>query len=319
MRRVLLIDSDNLAHRAFYATYRGEGAPLMAHAGFPTNAIATWSSMLATLIAQADPSRVVFGLEGGSAFRRAFYPDYKRNRNEKPKALLQQLPVIESIIRGSGAEYLYVPNEECDDVLMSFAESARGLSDIEILVASEDKDFSQIVGDNIYQLKPGKAGQWSRQDSISIKESYDVGPSEFALYLALVGDTADNIPGIDGIGPGTASKFLNDAPTLETLAQRVSTKKKWPIEKATEQIEWNLRLTTFHAVDEVEPQRGADVGSVISKLSDLNCAHAVKVWKRMDERFGRERAESIATAQSPLAPSLPVPKRQNAVQGTLCL
>lgn len=324
MQRILLIDSDNLAHRAFYATYRGPGAPILQHDGFPTNAIATWSSMLAALIAQADPSRVIFGLEGGASYRRGLFAGYKATRSEKPEALRRQLPVIEQIVRNSGVEFLHCEGEETDDVLMTFAHDNTGLAGVELLVGSEDKDFGQIVCRNVYQLKPAGGGQWTRIDSAGVKEALGVESSQVATYLAMVGDSSDNIPGIEQIGPGTAAKFLADHPTTEVLIERIAAKKKWPQERARSELEFNLKLTTFRHVANQSISRGTSIDSVLDQLQQLNCQTAFRIWRRMHERFvgcptvATPRGASSTPMRTPLR-SATAEKRLAEVQGELLL
>lgn len=301
MRRILLVDSDNLAHRAFYATYRGAAAPVMSHEGFPTNAIVTWSNMLASLIAQVDPCRVIFGLEGKPVFRRAIYPDYKANREEKPKALSEQLPLINKIVRDSGVEFLYSPEDECDDSLMAFAHASRGLAGTEILIASGDKDFGQVVGGNVYQLKPVKGGQWGRFDAPAIKEAFGVEATQIALFIALMGDSVDNIPGFTGIGPGTAGKILADAPAMDAVIARVAKKTKLSEEQVGIDLARNVTLTTFRDLQTNLTMRGDLLPDVLGELGRLNCTHAVKIWRRMGERFGANPVASEAATLAPVA------------------
>lgn len=315
---ILLIDTDNLSHIAFYATYRGEAAPVMSCGGFPTNAIATWSSMLATLISQVNPTRVIFGLEGGSDFRRSLLPNYKASRTAKPEALQKQLPEITEIVRNSGVQYLYTRGEEADDVIMSFANRSRGLDGVEILIASRDKDFGQVVGDNVFQLRPAGSGVWDRFDAPRLTETMGVTPSQVALYLALTGDDVDDIPGIEGVGPVTATKLLAGNPSLTELAARLAEKKKWTQEAAMEQVSFNLRLTTFRDLPDSMPTRGASPESVLDRLDQLECRQARKIWLRMVERFGPE-SKAAAKPETPRAPVEipPAPKAERVAQTEL--
>jgi DNA polymerase-1 len=284
--RILLVDTDNLSHRAFFAPCHGPAGTVMSYTGTPTNAIVTFSNLLATLIAQVDPARVVFGLEGGCAFRRAIYPEYKAHRPEKPLALRQQLPVIDGLIRQSGVEFLVSDGDECDDVVMSYAHHLRGVADTEVLMATGDKDYSQAVGEYVFLLKPCGGGAWERFDTERVAKEYDVQPNQFAQYLALVGDTVDNIPGVEGVGPGRAVALLAGNPSIDELISRISMKRKMPIDKARTALELSLKLSAFRDIPALVSARGAAPDAAIEVLEQLNCMRAAKIWRRMVERFG---------------------------------
>jgi DNA polymerase-1 len=300
--RILLIDTNNLACRAFYATYR-PGGPVQSHGDIATNAISKWSSMLDTLIDQAEPDRVIFGLDCGSDYRRSFFPAYKATRDEKPKGLRQQLPIIADIVRHAGLEFVAVDGEECDDALMTLAAMARGRTS-EVFIATNDKDYSQIVGGNIFLLEPN-GGQWTRADAGDVAREYGVPPADFAAYLAMIGDDTDNIPGIEGIGPANAVRLLANCGGTENLAMRIAARAKWAPERATDELALNLKLTTYRRIPELTVRRGAEPDAIFERLQQLCCMQALRTWKSLVGRFG----------PTPISVVVPVEQTELALTG----
>lgn len=214
MSRLLLIDGFNLAYRCFFAT-----PELTRSDGFPTNALHGWVKSLWRLIDQEKPVHtVVFFDLGGSADRLALHPEYKAQRKEMPEALDKQIPHLKSITRLLGIATIEQFGVESDDLLASFAVQ-KAADGFEILIVSSDKDFAQIVNDKIQILLPPPSAQpklgWRRLDSAAVLDKFGVPPQQIVDYLALIGDTSDNIPGITGVGPKTAVKWLQSYGNVE--------------------------------------------------------------------------------------------------------
>ncbi|MDR1789533.1 MAG: 5'-3' exonuclease [Opitutaceae bacterium] len=207
MGKHLLIDGHNLAYRCYYAI-----AALSRSDGFPTNALHGWAKSVRRLLEQERPvaTRVFFDL-GGSEERRALHADYKAQRKEMPEALARQIPFLKELSLALGCGVVEERGVESDDLLASAAVALAGEGD-EVRIASSDKDFAQIVGGNIRILLPpppggAKAG-WRVLDAAGVEEKFGVPPRQIADYLALVGDASDNIPGVPGVGPKTAARWL---------------------------------------------------------------------------------------------------------------
>lgn len=311
-----MVDWDNLVSRAFYATYRGANSPVLNHASFPTNAIATSAKMLRNVISLVKPTRVILALDGGSAYRRGFFPEYKAKRKPKPEYLTQQLPVTYSIVKDAGVEFLHRDGEEGDDLIMTLANRAKGLRGVEVFVASHDKDFSQVVAENIIWLRP-ETGGWERVDSAGVVAKFGVPPSMMVSYLAMVKDVADNTPGIAGIGPVNAVRLLADSPSFEVLSARVAEEKGWPLERATTELALNHKLIRFHEIAGLATEHGANLDGAIEKLEQLDCMEAVGIWRRIVEDFGGSRRPAPPPASpSPAAAAAP-PVKPKTVQSEL--
>jgi DNA polymerase-1 len=168
---------------------------------------------------QENPAAtLVFFDLGGAQDRLTLLPEYKAHREEMPEALVKQLPYIKAVTRAMGLVGVEKAGVESDDLVASQAVhlAAQGH---EVLIVSSDKDFAQIVGDRIKLLLPPPSANprlgWRRLDAAGVAEKFGVPPPQIPDYLALVGDASDNIPGIEGVGPKTAAKWLNEFGSLD--------------------------------------------------------------------------------------------------------
>ncbi len=249
MAKWLLVDGFNLAYRCFFAI------PELARAdGFPTNALHGWVKSIWRLSDQEKPDgSIVFFDLGGAQDRLALHPEYKANREEMPEPLSKQIPIIKELTRAMGLWGVEVDGVESDDLLASHAWSLAKRGD-EVLIVSSDKDFAQIVGERIKMMLPPPTANpklgWRILDEAGVCGKFGVAPSKIADYLALVGDTSDNIPGLDGVGPKTASKWLAAHGTLEGViaaADRITPERfRAPLAAAAERLRVNLKITTLN-------------------------------------------------------------------------
>jgi DNA polymerase I len=249
MAKWLLVDGFNLAYRCFFAI------PELTRAdGFPTNALHGWVKSLWRLSDQEKPNgTLVFFDLGGAQDRLALHPEYKAHREDMPEALERQLPVIKEMTRAMGLVGIEQEGVESDDLLASHAMTLSRRGD-EVLIVSSDKDFAQIVGDRIRIMLPPPTANpklgWRLMDEAGVVEKFGVPPARIADYLALVGDTSDNIPGLAGVGPKTASKWLSEFGSLEGVlaaADRLSPERfRVALASSADRLRLNLRITTLN-------------------------------------------------------------------------
>jgi DNA polymerase-1 len=249
MAKWLLVDGFNLAYRCFFAI------PELTRAdGFPTNALHGWVNSLWRLEDQEKPGgTLVFFDLGGAQDRLALHPEYKAHREEMPEPLSKQIDVIKELTRAMGLWAIEVDGVESDDLLASHACALARQGD-EVLIVSSDKDFAQIVGERIKMMLPPPTANpklgWRILDAVGVAEKYGVPPSQIADYLALVGDTSDNIPGLAGVGPKTASKWLAEHGSLEGViaaADRISPERfRAPLAASVDRLRMNLKITTLN-------------------------------------------------------------------------
>ena len=249
MAKWLLVDGFNLAYRCFFAI------PELARAdGFPTNALHGWVKSLWRLEDQEKPERVlVFFDLGGAQDRLALLPEYKAQREEMPDPLAKQIPVIKSLTRAMGLGGVEQDGVESDDLLASYAAALAGRGH-EVLIVSSDKDFAQVVGDRIRIILPPPSANpklgWRLMDAAGVVGKFGVPPSQIADYLALVGDASDNIPGVPGVGPKTAAKWLGAFGSLEGVilaADRIEPERfRAAVASSAGMLRRNLKVTTLN-------------------------------------------------------------------------
>lgn len=208
---VYLIDGTALLYRAFYAR-----ADLSRSDGFPTNAINTVMRVLMNLLKDENPSHVGFLMDGkGPTFRNELYGEYKANRPAMPEPLLDQVEPVRRGVELLGIKLLVSEGVEADDCICSLA--SRYKADRPVIILATDKDIKQCLDDRVVMVS-----QIGRKETIhtldSFREAENMEPATWPDFQAVIGDSADNIPGIPGIGPVTARKiFAATGPTLEDV------------------------------------------------------------------------------------------------------
>ena len=209
-----------MAYRAFYGVRE-----LSTREGQPTNALFGFVRMLRQLEAQWHPDRIVVTFDGGSpASRLEKCPDYKAQRSPMPDDLRSQFALMNEYLRVADIRNICIQNQEADDVMATLAERAAG-EGATVRLATSDKDLMQLVNERIRMIPPTKANE--ELDAAGVLNKTGVHPSQIVDWLALIGDVADNIPGVNGIGPKTATKLLSQFGTLEDCfaqAEKVESK-----------------------------------------------------------------------------------------------
>lgn len=210
---ILLLDGLALVYRAFFAV-RGLTGP----AGEPTNAVFGFVRMVRQLRAWWKPDRTVAAFDGGSPERRlALCPAYKAQRPPMPDDLRSQLPLVNEYLALAGIPSVRIDRQEADDVLATLATRAAA-DGADVRIATGDKDLMQLVDARIRLVAPAKTEQ--ELDEAGVLAKTGVRPDQIVDWLALIGDNADNIPGVPGIGPKTAAKLLQRFGTLEECLAR---------------------------------------------------------------------------------------------------
>jgi len=204
---LLLIDGTALLYRAFYAIRE-----LTTRAGRPTNAVFGFVRMLGQLRRTWRPSHWLVAFDGGlPAERVALLESYKAQRPEMPAGLRAQVTVAEDYLERAAVPWLRREGQEADDVLAAAARWAAPRAD-RVLIATNDKDFYQLVDEKISIVSP--AGKPDRLDAEGVRAKTGVLPERIVEWLALVGDSSDNIPGVPGIGAKTAARLLSEHGSL---------------------------------------------------------------------------------------------------------
>ena len=219
MKKVILIDGNNLLFRSYYATaYRG---PILRNSkGFPTNGLYGFINMLNKIISEENPSYMMIAFDKGKTFRHEKYEGYKDGRRETPDELKMQFPVAKELAKAMGIPCFEIDNYEADDIIGTFAKEVDENEDFISTIISSDKDLLQLISkDN--EVKLLKTNDYIRMDEKTFVETYGFTPDKMIDLKGLMGDASDNIPGVKGIGEKTAIKLLQDYGTIENLYDHI--------------------------------------------------------------------------------------------------
>lgn len=215
--RLFLIDAYALIYRAFFAFIR---RPLVNSRGENTSAPFGFTNFLEQLVEDFEPEYLAVVFDAGNSFREELYPDYKATREKMPDELAASIPRIRAIVEGYGVPVIELEGYEADDVIGTLARQADAAG-LEAVIVSGDKDFHQLVSEHVHLLNPGRGGpngvgaEWV--DLRNADEKFGIPPRQVIDYLALIGDSSDNVPGAPGIGPKTAVALLERYGDLESI------------------------------------------------------------------------------------------------------
>jgi DNA polymerase-1 len=208
-RKLILVDGSGYLYRAFHAL-----PPLTTSKGEPTGAVLGVLNMLNKMVKEEAPERIAVVFDApGRTFRDDLFDQYKAHRAPMPDDMRAQVQPLFDTVAAMGLPLLRVAGVEADDVIGTLAKQGADAG-FKVLISTGDKDMAQLVGPNIELLNTMSN---TRLDRIGVKAKFDVFPEQIVDYLALTGDTSDNIPGVTSVGPKTAAKWLNQYQTLDRL------------------------------------------------------------------------------------------------------
>lgn len=243
---LLVVDGHSLAFRAFFALPVDN---FSTSSGQATNAVWGFATMLAQVIDAEKPDHlgVAFDVKGGT-FRNEMLPQYKGTREAAPEELLTQLPLIQRMLTALGVAYIEKPGFEGDDVIATLA-TMGDKAGYHTLVLSGDRDAFQLVDDNVTVLYPGHHFKdLKHMTPQSIVDKYKVTPAQYPDLAALRGETADNIPGVPGVGDGFAAKWINQFGSLDGIcehADEIGGKKGESLRANIDQVKLNRKVNAL--------------------------------------------------------------------------
>ena len=243
---LLVVDGHSLAFRAFFALPVDN---FNTSSGQATNAVWGFATMLAQVIDAEKPDHlgVAFDVKGGT-FRNEMLPQYKGTREAAPEELLTQLPLIQRMLTALGVTYIEKPGFEGDDVIATLA-TMGDKAGYHTLVLSGDRDAFQLVDDNVTVLYPGHHFRdLKHMTPQSIVDKYKVTPAQYPDLAALRGETADNIPGVPGVGDGFAAKWINQFGSLDGIcehADEIGGKKGESLRANIDQVKLNRKVNAL--------------------------------------------------------------------------
>ncbi|MGC4749338.1 DNA polymerase I [Micromonospora sp. DT201] len=216
--RLLLVDGHSMAYRAFFAL---PVENFSTTTGQPTNAVYGFTSMLINVLRDEQPTHIVVAFDvSRRSFRTEKYSEYKAGRSETPTDFKGQVSLVKEVLAALQIPVVEKEGFEADDVIATLACQARdqGMS---VLISSGDRDAFQLVGDQVTVLYPRKGvSDLARMDPAAIEAKYGVGPQQYRDLAALVGETSDNLPGVPGVGPKTAAKWITTYGGVEGVIAR---------------------------------------------------------------------------------------------------
>jgi DNA polymerase I len=238
--RLVLVDGSSFLFRAFHAV-----PPLSNDQGLPTNAIYGVTNMLKRLLASEDSPYVVVVFDApGKTFRHQLYSDYKANRPPMPTELKVQIEPLFEVIRAMGFPLIIESDVEADDVIGTLTHIAQAQG-FQVVISTGDKDMAQLVNEQVSLVNTMTD---KVMDVQGVVDKFGVLPEQIIDYLALMGDTVDNIPGIPKVGPKTAAKWLNEFQTLEQViasAESIKGKVGENLRASLDQLPLSKTLTTI--------------------------------------------------------------------------
>lgn len=270
---IFLVDGFNMIFRSFYGI-----RDLKRSDGFPTNAIHGWVKTLWFLQDRKDCERMIVFFDRGADDREALHPEYKKNRSETPEELQLQIPIIKELTALMGIQIMEKDGVEADDLIGAYA-NRYATAESKVMIVSADKDLAQCLNPNVSQLRPPPTANprlgWRVLQYDKVVDKFGIPPEKIAEYLALVGDNADNIPGLAGVGPKTASKWLNEYGDLESIIAKANyiqpARFQTLVAQSVDLLRLNLKLTSLdlsHEIPKSESNK-VDIAMLEAKLIEL--------------------------------------------------
>ncbi|WP_440130496.1 DNA polymerase I [Arthrobacter globiformis] len=289
-----------MAFRAFFALPADKFSTAR---GQHTNAIHGFTSMLINLIKEQKPTHVAvaFDVSDDTTHRKAEYSEYKGGRNETPREMSGQIDLIDQVMGAWGIKTIKMPGYEADDILATLAAMGEKAG-FEVLLVSGDRDAFQLITDNVFVLYPRKGvSDIPRMDAAAIEAKYFVSPSRYSDLAALVGETADNLPGVPGVGPKTAAKWINLYGGLEGVLEHLDAiggKVGDALRENVDAVKRNRKLNRLHT--------DLDLPVTLDELADPRPDQ-----KAMEELFDELEFKTIRTRLFDLyASEAPEPERE---------
>jgi DNA polymerase-1 len=246
-KRLFLLDAYALIFRGYYAFIKN---PRINSKGLDTSAIMGFMNSLMDVIKREKPDHLAVAFDkGGSDLRNDIFPEYKANRDATPDAIKIAVPYIQELLKAMHIPIIEVKGFEADDLIGTIAKQAEK-QNFKVFMVTPDKDFAQLVSENIFMYKPARMGNGIEIWGIpEVLEKFEIErPEQVIDFLGMMGDTADNIPGLPGVGEVTAKKFLKEFGTMENLlanTDKLSGKMKDNIEANKEKGILSKKLATI--------------------------------------------------------------------------
>lgn len=245
MDKLFLIDAYALIYRSYYALIKN---PRINSKGFNTSAVMGFVNTLNEIMTKEQPTHIAVAFDHGKTFRDEAFPQYKAQREETPEDIRRSVPVIKDIIAAMNIPALQADGFEADDIIGTLAVKAGGLG-VETYMLSPDKDYGQLVRDNVFIFRPRHGGGYEKMGPKEVCAKYAIdSPQRVIDLLALMGDSADNFPGCPGVGEKTAAKLIAQFGDVDNMLENtadIKGKLREKVETAVDDIRMSKFLATI--------------------------------------------------------------------------
>ena len=237
MDKLFLLDAYALIYRSYYAFIKN---PRINSKGLNTSAVLGFCNTLHEILSKENPTHIGVAFDHGKTFRHDAFPDYKAQREETPEDIRASIPIIKELLEAFHIPILQVDGFEADDVIGTLALKA-GAEGVETYMLTPDKDYGQLVRDNVFQFRPRHGGGYEKMGPKEVCEKYGIENTDQVIdLLALMGDSSDNFPGCPGVGEKTAVKLINEFGNIDNLLEH------------TDQVKGKLREKVENAIDDIK-------------------------------------------------------------------
>lgn len=245
MDKLFLIDAYALIYRSYYALIKN---PRINSKGFNTSAVMGFVNTLNEIMTKEQPTHIAVAFDHGKTFRDEAFPQYKAQREETPEDIRRSVPVIKDIIAAMNIPALQADGFEADDIIGTLAVKAGGLG-VETYMLTPDKDYGQLVRDNVFIFRPRHGGGYEKMGPKEVCAKYAIeSPQQVIDLLALMGDSADNFPGCPGVGEKTAAKLIAQFGDVDNMLDNtadIKGKLREKVETAVDDIRMSKFLATI--------------------------------------------------------------------------
>ena len=276
MEKLFLFDAYALIYRSYYAFIKN---PRINSKGLNTSAVMGFLNTLNEILTKEKPDYLGVAFDHGKTFRDEAFPQYKAQREETPEDIRRSVPIIKDILNAMNIPVLQADGFEADDVIGTLATKA-GRMGIETYMLTPDKDYGQLVDNNVFIFRPRHGGGYEKMGPAEVTEKYAIAtPLQVIDLLALMGDSADNFPGCPGVGEKTASKLIGEFGSIDNLlanTPKVKGKLREKIELAIDDIRMSQFLATIRTDVPI------DLNLDELKISDPDLPHLRKIYTELE-------------------------------------
>ena len=276
MNKLFLLDAYALIYRAYYAFIKN---PRINSKGMNTSAVMGFVNTLNEILTKEHPTHIGVAFDHGKTFREEAFPAYKAQREETPEDIRASVPVIKEIITAMHIPVLQVDGFEADDVIGTLATKA-GKEGITTYMLTPDKDYGQLVTDNVFMFRPRHGGGYETMGPAEVCEKYSLNSTTQVIdLLALMGDSADNFPGCPGVGPKTAAKLIGEFGSIDNMLDNTA-KIKGKLREKVESAVDDIRMSKFLATIRTDVPIDLNLDSL--KVEEPDTARLAEIFTELE-------------------------------------